>query len=618
MLGSHRLIIFFVVPTPSVTKIVESPLLDIHLAQKKTSKRKIDEHHVKDESPQANTSSNVDMQHVNYKSSMTGLVKLMKRTKFTQAQLGCLQQTPFWHVLDALRNSEIDLDKCMKYDDVVVHVLQMYKTSKDAFYIGEKKMNIHDNDIKLIFGVDCGIKLMDISYSAKPKIGIINKRCENVSRLTSKWIHTLLTEALKGKKKEDNEEVTQLVCMYACQKLFFSTSGETIGWGYYAHMVPLKSMQEYDWAKQIRTTLTSSISQNDKKPAKVTGCVMLLMYWLCEHTTILQPHKPNSFFGCVKWDLTALQKKMKTTSLVDIGFNEVNAGELFATPTKLQKFRRTTLKVEPEIYEPATTSPNLSDIKEEQHNGSNSQFSGDGVELKDSNEDIHIPFTSPHDERVIVIANTKQPDFIDVLIKENRKAWGVIRQWEAKYKHLQFSWELRARVIADLEHKLFDQSSPPNMNTEIKKYMEQKDEEIKRLTQLVINLECEKTILQDLYDNQSAHIVTQVEAQKQPPSPMQHNLSPPSRVKRIKEKDRKEHRLLDFQYPDLPGQKQPYTVEMVEDVDKHPPAKPPKKLTLTNRFKVWSKMSKQDKQKVQALQKSGGDEQTSNVNIHIP
>ncbi|KAL7226289.1 hypothetical protein ACSBR1_021411 [Camellia fascicularis] len=274
------------------------------------------------------------MRRVNCRSNMIGLIKLIKSIKFTQAQLGCLRQTPFWHLLDALRNSEIDLNKCMKYDDVVVHVLQMYKASKDAFYIGEKKMNIHDNDIKLIFGVDCGTKPMDISYGAKPKTSIINKMCKNVSWLTSKWIRTLSTEALKGKKKYDNEEVARLVCMYACQKLFFSTSGETIRWGYYAHTVLLESMQEYDWAKQIRPTLTSFISQNNKKPAKVTSCVMLLM------------------------------------------------------------------------------------------------------------------------------------------------------------------------------------SSPPNMNTEIKKCIEQKDEEIKRLTQLVIDLECEKIILQDHYDDQSVHIVTQAEAQK--------------------------------------------------------------------------------------------------------
>ncbi|KAL7178904.1 hypothetical protein ACSBR1_042300 [Camellia fascicularis] len=307
--SSHRLIIFSVVPTPRrlssfhchivssssssfvhledcIRSFVTSSLrLNIfsvemgtkHVAQKKTAKRKRDEYHVKEETQQTNTSTIVDMHNVNYRSNMTGLVKFMKTTKFTQAQLGCFRQTPFWNLLDTLRNNQIDLDKCMKYDDVVVHVLQMYKASKDAFYIGEKKMNIHNSDIKLIFGVDCGSKPMDIAYGAKPKTGIVNKICKNVSRLTSKWIRTLLTEALKGKKKADNEEVARLVCMYACQKLFFSTSGETIGWGYYAHMVPLETMREYDWAKQIRTTLTSSISQNDKNPAKVTGCVMLLM-----------------------------------------------------------------------------------------------------------------------------------------------------------------------------------------------------------------------------------------------------------------------------------------------------------------------------------------------------
>ncbi|GMP99877.1 hypothetical protein CsSME_00047189 [Camellia sinensis var. sinensis] len=66
-------------------------------------------------------------------------------------------------------------------------------------------MNIYDSNIKLIFDVDCGTKPMDISYGAKPKTGII--RCKNVSRLISKWIRTLLTEALKSKKKYDNEEV---------------------------------------------------------------------------------------------------------------------------------------------------------------------------------------------------------------------------------------------------------------------------------------------------------------------------------------------------------------------------------------------------------------------------
>ncbi|KAL7246192.1 hypothetical protein ACSBR2_001342 [Camellia fascicularis] len=321
------------------------------------------------------------MRCVNYRSNMTGLVKLMKGTKFTDTQLSYLRQIPFWQLLNALRTGEIDLDKCMNYDDVVVHILQTYKASKDTIYVGKKKMNIHDNDIKLIFGVDCGTKPMDISY-------------------------------------------------------------------------------------------------------------------------------------------------------------------------------------EPQCDEPPTTSPELDNIKKEQHGGNSSEFFGKGVYLNDSDNDINIPFSSLLGKRAIVVASTSQLDIIEMLVKENWKALGIIRQWEAKYKHLEFSWELKARVITDLEDKLFNQSSPPNMNTEIKKCMDQKDAKIRRLTQLVIDLECEKTVHQHLFDDKSVHIVTQVEAQKhhdslnkQPPTPMQHNLSPPSRVKRIEEKDQKKHCLPDFQYPDLLGQK---------------------------------------------------------------
>ncbi|GMP74925.1 hypothetical protein CsSME_00032176 [Camellia sinensis var. sinensis] len=57
------------------------------VAQKKTLKRKREEYHVKEETPQTNTSTNVDMRHVNYRSNMTGLVKLMKSTNTSTAWL---------------------------------------------------------------------------------------------------------------------------------------------------------------------------------------------------------------------------------------------------------------------------------------------------------------------------------------------------------------------------------------------------------------------------------------------------------------------------------------------------------------------------------------------------
>ncbi|GMP99979.1 hypothetical protein CsSME_00047244 [Camellia sinensis var. sinensis] len=154
------------------------------------------------------------------------------------------------------------------------------------------------------------------------------------------------------------------------------------------------------------------------------------------------------------------------------------------------------------------------------------------------------------------------------------------------------------------------------MDMEIKNCMEWKDAEIQRLTKLVINLECEKKILQDLYDDQPVHIITQIEAEKvhdslkkHPITALKDILSPLSRIKRIKQKVRREHRLDDFQYTDFPGQKkgkegiekQSHIVHIVQDVDKHPQTKHPtkyKKLTLTNKLKVWANMNKLNKQKV--------------------
>ncbi|GMP30343.1 hypothetical protein CsSME_00005051 [Camellia sinensis var. sinensis] len=156
--------------------------------------------------------------------------------------------------------------------------------------------------------------------------------------------------------------------------------------------------------------------------------------------------------------------------------------------------------------------------------------------------------------------------------------------------------------------------------------MEQKDVEIERLTKLVINLDAKKIILQDLYDSQSVHIITQAEAQKVYDSLKKHSIAPLkdilsslSKVKCIKQKVRREHRLVNFQYPDLPGQKkekegakdQSHTIHIVQDVAKQPQTKHPtksKKLTLTNKMKVWANISKLNRQKVQNLHKNGSNE----------
>ncbi|XP_028059215.1 uncharacterized protein LOC114262948 [Camellia sinensis] len=509
------------------------------LPHKVDGKRKRGESRSKTKPDQTAVPEEVNMKKVNYRSNITGLVKLLKDTKFTSGQLKCLRKTPFWPLFDSLISNEIDLNHCMKYDDVIVRIVQTFKQSSGRFYIGDKNIQIFRSDVSLIFGVDCGTKSMDLSYGAKPTIGIIHRMCKDVSRLSAAKIREILREVLKGTKKHDDEEVARLVCIFGME--------------------------------------VDNIDENIRITVSVYG------------------------------------------------------GKLMASPTEAKMYRHTKLNVEPkpEILSSAVEKKyksNEDQSKDSQRSDDRDAFSVDAVDLNDVGHYINPSCSTPNAEKGIIIAQPTEPDIVEVLMKENQKAWALVRQWEAKYKQLEESWELRARVIAALEAKLFDQSGSSNVDMDMKTYMEWKDTEIQRLTKLVINLECEKTILQDLFDDQSVHIITQVEAQKahdslnnNPTAALEHIISPPSRVKRIKQKVRKEHRLDEFEYPNLPGQKkgkegaeqQSHAVQIAQDLDKQPPKKQPtksKKLSLNNKLKVWANMNKLNKQKVQNLHKNGGDE----------
>ncbi|GMP81114.1 hypothetical protein CsSME_00035933 [Camellia sinensis var. sinensis] len=148
-------------------------------------------------------------------------------------------------------------------------------------------------------------------------------------------------------------------------------------------MVPLQNMKEFNWARQIRTTLISSIAQNNRKSERVIGCVMLLM---------------------------------------------VNPGELFTTQIEMQKYQHTILKLEPYCDDSPITSVKYDENKNERQGRSNTKFFAEAIDLNDNNDDINIEFSSPTSKRGLLVARTTQNDIMEMLVKENRKVWGIIRQ----------------------------------------------------------------------------------------------------------------------------------------------------------------------------------------------
>ena len=101
-------------------------------------KSKREQFHIKDKLEQIANLPKVNMKKVNYWSNIIGLVKLMTSTKISDPQLDCLKETPIWQLFDVLRIGKVDLNKCMKFNDVIAWVLETDKASKDTFTSARK------------------------------------------------------------------------------------------------------------------------------------------------------------------------------------------------------------------------------------------------------------------------------------------------------------------------------------------------------------------------------------------------------------------------------------------------------------------------------------------------
>ncbi|KAI7989094.1 hypothetical protein LOK49_LG13G00126 [Camellia lanceoleosa] len=51
---------------------------------------------------------------------------------------------------------------------------------------------------------------------------------------------------------------------------------------------------------------TGAVKEFHQMPWKVTGCVVAFLYWLCEHSTIIEPQTENMFPRFMKWDIGKL------------------------------------------------------------------------------------------------------------------------------------------------------------------------------------------------------------------------------------------------------------------------------------------------------------------------
>ncbi|KAI8021170.1 hypothetical protein LOK49_LG03G01158 [Camellia lanceoleosa] len=209
-------------------------------------------------------------------------------------------------MIEAIHVNKLNHNEFRKCDDLIAKIIKTYDARDNAFHIGGASLKFASSDVRLIFGLQCGKRRLDLSPGQRPVTDFIQRRCRDTSRLTSKLVKSLFFEAVKGRTKQDEEDVAKLLGLYMCGKLFFSNSSETISWAFVRYMNDLNTVRMYDWTGAIVAALMGTVKEFHQMLWKVTGCMVAFLYWLCEHSTIIEPQTENMFPRFMKWDIGKL------------------------------------------------------------------------------------------------------------------------------------------------------------------------------------------------------------------------------------------------------------------------------------------------------------------------
>ncbi|KAG5543828.1 hypothetical protein RHGRI_016547 [Rhododendron griersonianum] len=87
-------------------------------------------------------------------------------------------------------------------------------------------------------------------------------------------------------------------------------------------------MQDFD-------ELMTSIRQHHDDPRRVLRCVVVLLFWLCEHTNLVKPLHPEESLGIIKWRTMDLVKAFKEVALNELKSDQVVSRQLNVRDTHM-------------------------------------------------------------------------------------------------------------------------------------------------------------------------------------------------------------------------------------------------------------------------------------------
>ncbi|KAF7144570.1 hypothetical protein RHSIM_Rhsim04G0163600 [Rhododendron simsii] len=204
-------------------------------------------------------------------------------------------------------NKKLLSDNCRKYDEVVLKIIQSYEEDSSSFTMGDRKLKLTKEHVKVIFGISCGSAKMVETNIKKESVALAKRLGIKEARLSTPAMKQKIKELKSSKKEQDVDDVVRLLYLYLCATLFSSNQGTTVKWLYVQHVEDLEKVKQYDWIEAITKYLLMSIHKNHKELKGLKGST----YWLCEHTKLVDVKNPNAVPRVIKWKISDLQKSLK-------------------------------------------------------------------------------------------------------------------------------------------------------------------------------------------------------------------------------------------------------------------------------------------------------------------
>ncbi|KAG5516608.1 hypothetical protein RHGRI_037362 [Rhododendron griersonianum] len=113
----------------------------------------------------------------------------------------------FWLLIEAIINKRLLSDNCRKYNEVILKIIQSYEEDTRSCTLGDKKLKLTKDHVKVIFGISYGSVEMVKTNMKKESIALAKRIEIKEARLSTPTMKQKINQLKSSEKEQDVDDV---------------------------------------------------------------------------------------------------------------------------------------------------------------------------------------------------------------------------------------------------------------------------------------------------------------------------------------------------------------------------------------------------------------------------